>query len=152
MLLPIVIFEVGTYRYGIPLGDTREVLRATSIVPLPQAPAIIEGIVNVRGTVVPVLDIRKRFRLPPKALHPADRFVLAYANSRTVALRVDQVIGISQIAAGDIEDAKAIAPRAEYVAGVAKLSDGLVLLHDLGTFLSEAESQQINAAVEEISP
>ena len=138
---------MGASRYGIPLEVTREILRATSMASLPRAPEIIEGILDMRGTTVPVLDIRSRFRLVPKPLHPSDQFVIALAGQRTVALRVDQVAGIESVEAEDIEDAKAIVPRAEYVAGVARLSSGLVLLHDLGTFLSEAEAEQFDAAV-----
>ncbi len=140
---------MGTSRYGLPLEVTREVLRATSIASLPRAPEIIEGIIDIRGALVPVLDIRSRFRAARKPLHPSDQFVIADAGQRTVALRVDQVTGIEAIEAEAIDDAKAVVPQVEYVAGVARLADGLVLLHDLGTFLSAAEAEQVDDALEE---
>jgi purine-binding chemotaxis protein CheW len=58
----LLIFEIGASRFGLPSADVREVLRAVTIVPLPGAPPIVEGLINVRGRIVPVLDIRRRFR------------------------------------------------------------------------------------------
>src|SRR5437870_13646015 len=88
--LEILVFEVGGQRYGLPAAEVREILRAVAIVPLPRAPAIIEGIINIRGTVVPVLDLRTRFRLPAKPVEPADHLVVAWAGERLVAVRVDR--------------------------------------------------------------
>lgn len=148
MATRINVFDLAGCRYGIPLADTREFLRVPSIVLLPKAPLIVEGIVNIRGTVVPVLDLRKRFRLPEKLPHPADHLVVAQAGSRLVALRVDRVLGIEDVDPKDIEDATAITPRAEYVAGVAKLPDGLVLIHDLRTFLADSEARDLDGALD----
>jgi purine-binding chemotaxis protein CheW len=149
MLTDVIIFEVGICRYGLPVTDVRELVRAPSIVPLPKAPAIIEGIINVRGSVMPVLDIRKRFGLASKASHPADHMIVAHAGPRLVALRIDRALDIAQVDPQDIDDAKAITPRSEYVAGVAKLADGLVLIHDLRTFLTEAEARDVDGALDD---
>ena len=151
MVTLINVFELSGYRYGVSLADTREVFRTPSIVPLPKGPLIIEGIVNIRGTVIPVLDVRKRFRLPEKPPHPADHLVVAQAGSRLVALRVDRVLGIEDVDSKDIEDAAAITPRMEYVAGVAKLPDGLVLIHDLRTFLADSEARDLDQALDDSS-
>src|ERR1700687_6141499 len=85
----VLVFEVGGQRYGLPTADVRELVRAVAITPLPNAPAVIEGVVNVRGRVPPVLDVRPRFRLPPKPLDPSDHFIVASAGPRGVILRVD---------------------------------------------------------------
>ena len=79
--LEIVVFEVGGQQYGLPASDVRELQRAATLTPLPRAPAIVEGVVNLRGAVVPVLDIRSRFRLPPKPMEPTDHFVVARAGN-----------------------------------------------------------------------
>ena len=138
--MEIVIFELEQQRYGLPAEDVHEVVRVVTIVPLPNAPDVIEGIIDVRGTVTAVLDVRKRFRLPPKPLEPSDQFVLASAGKRDVALRVDRATELIRIDPTDVDDAKEVVPGQEYITGVAKLPDGLVLIHDLLTFLSEAES------------
>lgn len=121
-------------------------MRAVTVVALPKAPAIVEGIINVRGAVVPVLDIRARFRLAAKAIAHTDHLILALAGPRLVALRVDRALDLARIEAREVEDAKEVVPGADYVAGVARLPDGLVLIHDLRTFLSEAEAASLDEA------
>lgn len=152
MTIVINIFALSGYRYAIPMADTREIFRMPSIVPLPKAPHFIEGIVNIRGAVIPVLDIRKRFQLPEKAPQPADHLVVAQAGPRLVALRVDRVLGTTEVDLKHIQDAAAITPLMEYVAGVAKLPSGLVLIHDLRTFLAESEALQLDRALEKVLP
>ncbi|HEX5959457.1 MAG TPA: chemotaxis protein CheW [Hyphomicrobiaceae bacterium] len=143
----VAVFELAGYRYAIAIAHVQEFVRLPSIVPLPKAPAIVEGVVNIRGTVVPVLDIRQRFRLPERRPHIMDCLLIARVDQRVVAFRVDRVIGLQDIDPRDIEDSSAIAPGTEYLAGVAKLPDGLVLIQDLRAFLSQAEAQDIDDAI-----
>jgi purine-binding chemotaxis protein CheW len=145
--LEVLVFEVARWRFGVPSSDVRELLRAVTIVPLPKAPAVVEGIIDVRGTIVPVLDIRSRFRLPGKAVEHSDHLLVARAGERLVALRVDRALDLARVGADEIEEAARIAPGVEYVAGVAKLPDGLVLIHDLRTFLSQAESAALDRSL-----
>jgi purine-binding chemotaxis protein CheW len=105
---------------------------------------VVEGVINLRGTIVPVLDIRARFGLAPKAIEISDHLVIARAQNRVVAIRVDRVINLMTFAAGDIEDLSDAVPNSDYLAGVAKLPDGMVLIHDLARFLSEAEAAALN--------
>lgn len=144
--IDMLIFQLDGVRFALPSSDVDEIHRAVAIVPLPKAPAIVEGIIDVRGRVVPVLDVRARFRLPPRAPRHTDHLILARAAERQVALRVDRALDVLSI------DPAAIAPSAvasgvEYVAGVAKLPDGLVLIHDLKTFLDAAERDSLARAV-----
>jgi purine-binding chemotaxis protein CheW len=142
-----VLFEIGGQRFGLPAADVQELVRAAAIVPLPSAPAIVEGIVNLRGRVVPVLDIRARFRLPPKPLEPSDHFVIARVAGRLLALRVDRALELVHLTPADLEDARSGIPGAEYVTWVAKLPFDLVLIHDLRTFLSRAEFTLLEEAL-----
>lgn len=144
--LEVLTFEVGGQPYALPASTVRELVRAVSVVSLPKAPPIVEGVINVRGSIVPVLDIRTRFRLSPKPLEHTDHFVLAWAGRRLVAIRADRALDLLRLDAEQIEDAKVAVPGAEYIAGVAKLADGLLLIHDLETFLSEAEGAVLDAA------
>jgi len=80
--MELLIFELAGQRYGLAVDDVREVVHAVSISPLPKAPAVVEGVINVRGTVTAVLDIRRRFGHPAKPLAPSDHFVLARAGER----------------------------------------------------------------------
>jgi purine-binding chemotaxis protein CheW len=143
----VLVFEVSGQRYALPSSDVWEVLRAAAVVPLPRAPAVVEGVINLRGRLVPVLDLRTRFRLAAKPVEPTDHFVVAQAGDRAVALRVDRATDLAPLGEADVEDAKGVVPGAEYVAWVARHPDGLVLIHDLRTFLSRAESAALAEAL-----
>jgi purine-binding chemotaxis protein CheW len=134
-------------RYALPASDVRELVRIVTIVPLPAASPLIEGVINVRGRVVPVLDIRARFGLPPQPIAPSDHLILAHAGTRVVALRVDRALGLTRIAAEQIERPQTLVRGARYVGGIAKLPDGLVLIQDPATFLDDGESAAFDAAV-----
>ena len=143
----VAVFDISGSLYGLVLTSVQEILPMPSITPLPKAPAIIRGIVNIRGTAVPVLDIRARFRLPSKSPVPTDHLVVARAGQRPVALCVDRVLDLRPVASSAIQDADSITPGAEYLAGVARCADGLILIHDLCTFLAEAEANDLDAAL-----
>lgn len=103
--------------------------------------------INVRGALVPVLDIRQRFGIPPRALTPDQHLIIARAGQRLVALRVDRALDLVVIEESAIESASRVVPGAEYVAGIARLADGLLVIHDLDQFLSLDEARQVDAAV-----
>jgi purine-binding chemotaxis protein CheW len=143
----ILVFELTGQRYGIPLRGVREVVRAVAITPLPSAPAVIEGVINVRGALAPVFDLRARFGLPAKPLEPNDHLIIARARSRLIALRVDRAHWMLDVDDELVEDAARVVPQMQHIDGVAKLADGLVLIHDLDTFLSRAEEVALNRAL-----
>ncbi len=147
--LEVLVFEVGGRRYGIAVAEVQEVVWAVTLVPLPRGPAIVEGVINVRGRVVPVLDFRARFRLPLKDLEHTDHLIVGWAGARLVAIRADRALGVVALEAAEIEDVGSLTVGVEYVAGVAKARDGLLLIHDLGTFLSQAEAEAVDGALRE---
>jgi purine-binding chemotaxis protein CheW len=147
----VVLFELSCRRYGIPVADTAEILRIVAITPLAKAPPIIEGAVNVRGEVIPVFDIRGRFGLPAKPIAPSDNLIVARAGVRRVAIRTDQATNVVSLMEDDLADAANLTGHMDYIAGIAKLPDGLVLIHDLKTFLTAAESQALDDALMDVA-
>lgn len=143
----VLVFEVADQKYALPTRDVREIVRAVAITPLPDAPAVIEGVVNVRGQVLPVLDVRARFGLPARALDLSDHFIVASAGARGVILRVDRATHLAFVDEASVQPPESLGASSGYVAGVAKLEDGLVLIHDVATFLSAAESASLEAAL-----
>lgn len=139
----VLVIEVAGQLYGLPATDVQEVVRAVAVVTLPEAPPVVEGVINLRGAAVPVLDIRARFRLPSKPPAVSDHFVIARAKGRPVVVRADRAVELTEIADRQIEDAEKIVPGARYVSGVAAFADRLALIHDLSTFLSRAESERL---------
>jgi purine-binding chemotaxis protein CheW len=143
----VLIFEIGERRMGLGLSAVREVLRAVAIAPLPKAPPIVEGVINVRGAVVPVLDIRRRFGMVAAPLSVDHHFVVANAGPRVVALRVDRAIELMMFDDESLEELDGIFAARHHVAGVAKLPDGLLVIHDLETFLDVDEGRRLDSAV-----
>ena len=145
----LVLFEVGQRRLALPALIVQEIVRAAAINPLPEAPTIVEGVVNLRGTVLPVVDIRSRFDLPAVALSPDQHFLVARTDRRILVLRVDQVIGLVQVHRDAILASEAVTPGSRHVAGIARLIDGVVIIQDLDQFLSLDEAAELDAALQE---
>lgn len=144
----ILVFMAGGARYGVAVDAVQEVVRAVSISPIPGVPAIVEGAFSLRGVIVPLLDLRSRFGHSRKAVELSDRFIVVRAGRRTVALHADATEGMASVAAGAIADVQHVMPRSKWITGTAALPDGLVLIHDVETFLTAAEADALAGAVE----
>ncbi|MFZ2444826.1 MAG: chemotaxis protein CheW [Syntrophobacteraceae bacterium] len=143
----LVVFHLDEQRYALLLSAVERVVRAVEVTPLPAAPAIVLGVINVEGRIVSVIDVRKRFRLPEKEMTVYDHLIIAQTARRTVALPADSASTIVEVSAGEIIHASRILPQLEYVDGVAKLDDGMVLIHDLDKFLSLEEEDALDEAM-----
>lgn len=142
-----VVLGFDAVRIALPLSAVERVVRAVYVTPLPGAPAIVSGVANVQGRIIPVVDMRKRFRLPQREMALTDRLVIAHTAQRAVALVVDSVSGVIEHAEPDRVDAETILPGLEYVDGVVKLGDGLILIHGLDRFLSLGEAEMLDRAM-----
>ena len=143
----MVVFALDEPRYALLLSAVEKVVRAVEITPLPKAPEIVVGVINAQGRILPVLDIRKRFRLPAREMKPDDRFIIARTSRRQVALVVDSVVGVHKLAEREMVSAKEALPFAQYLKGVAKVENNLVLIHDLDQFLSLDEERVLDPAL-----
>jgi len=144
----VVVFTLGDQRYGLSLSAVERVVHMVQVTPLPRAPAIVLGVVNVRGRVIPVLNLRRRFRLPERDFALTDRLVIARTARRPVALVADEVAGVLEYSALQIVEARDIVPGVEYTEGVVKLADGLILIHDLDSFLSLEEEAALEQFID----
>jgi purine-binding chemotaxis protein CheW len=143
----IVVFTLDEPRYALYLSAVERVVRAVEITPLPKAPEIVLGIANVQGQIVPVVNVRKRFRLPEREMDLHDRFIMARTSRRLVGLVADAVVGVRELENRDIMNAEQALPFAEYIQGVAKVAGDLVLIYDLDRFLSLDEEQRLDEAL-----
>lgn len=142
----LLVFHLDDQRYGLLLGVVERAVRIVEITPLPKAPGIVLGVVNVQGRVVPVVNLRARFRLPERGIALSDQLVIARTKKRTIALAVDSVAGVFDFPEGEAVSAENIVPGTDYIAGVVKLADGLVLIQDLDRFLSLDEERTLSEA------
>ena len=143
-----MVFTLDEQQYALDLDAVERIVRAAAITPLPKAPDIILGILDIQGEIIPVINVRKRFRQPEREVTPADQFIIAKARSLKVALLVDAAQGVLKEAeAGHIAPDDFI-PGMEYVSGVTRTEDGLVLIHDLDKFLSLGEEKLLLEAME----
>ncbi len=143
----LVAFMLDEQRYGLRLSVVERVVRAVEVISLPSAPDIVMGVINLAGLVVPVMNVRRRFRLPEKELSLDDRLIIAKTARRTVALLVDSASSLVEVSASDVIHASDILPRIDYIEGVATLEDGMILIHDLDKFLSLEEERALDAAM-----
>ena len=144
--MELLVFQLEDSRYALPLGEVQEVVRAVEVTPLPGAPEVVRGVIDVRGVITPVFDLRARLDMPVKDVEPSDQFVLASAAGRSVALHVDAVEWMATVSDDEIASATT-AQASPHIAGIARLPDGLALIHDLATFWSADESTALNGAM-----
>jgi purine-binding chemotaxis protein CheW len=145
----LVAFRLDAQHYALHLGSVLRVVPVVEVTRLPAAPEVVLGVINLHGKIVPVLDLRRRFGLPKRELSLSDQLVVARTAKRTVALLVDSVSGVVERPPQEITGAGMILPGLEYLGGVAKLQDGMLLIHDLDTFLSLDEEEQMEGAMTE---
>jgi purine-binding chemotaxis protein CheW len=143
----LLVFALGPHRFGLPAEVVVEVVRVVASTPLPGAPATVEGVINVRGTIVPVLDVRARFGLPAADVDPDQHLILARAGPRVVALRVDRALALQAISDDAVVPVERMAPGTPLVSGVARLPDGVLVIHDIERFLSFEERERLDVAL-----
>ncbi|MBI2494181.1 MAG: purine-binding chemotaxis protein CheW [Candidatus Rokubacteria bacterium] len=146
--LDLVAFVIDGQRYALALGAVERVLPMVAVSPLPRAPAIALGVINVHGTIVPVVDVRRRFGLPARDFGVTTRLVIARAGRRTLAVPADEVLGVVEVAAESVVPPEALLPGIGHVAGVVALPDGLMFIHDLDAFLSPDEERRLSEALD----
>lgn len=140
----LLVFTIDEQRYALHLHAVERVISAVETTHLPKAPEIVVGVVNVQGRVIPVVNIRKRFRLPDKETDLSDQLIIANTEKWPVALLTNGVSGVIEQSEEGVIASEKILPGMEYVEGVVKLEDGLVLIHNLDKFLSLEEEEAIS--------
>ncbi|HEV2247142.1 MAG TPA: chemotaxis protein CheW [Terriglobia bacterium] len=143
----LVVFALDEQRYALHLSVVERIVKVVEVTPLPKAPEIVLGVVNLQGRIIPAVNIRKRFGLPGRDVNLSDQLIIASTSRRTVALVADSVSGVVERPASEVIAGGKILPGMEYVEGVAKLTDGMVFIHDLDRFLSLEEESKLDDAV-----
>lgn len=137
-MLQLVTFKLGNEEYGIDILKVQEINRMTEITTMPKSAFSVEGVINLRGKVIPVVNLRKRFGLEMKELDSQSRIIVVDAGS-TIGLIVDSVSEVIRIPSDTIEPPPPITGGigSEYVRGIVKLKDRLIILLDIDRLLSD---------------
>jgi purine-binding chemotaxis protein CheW len=143
-----IVFMLEDKTFALPLDPVERVVRAVEITTLPEAPAIVCGIINYRGTVLPVIDIRSGFHLPRRDLRLSDQFIIVQTAVHRIALLVDTVIGDIEKNPGDVIPPSDLFDGVEFLIGVIKLEEGVMLIPDLDKILTHKETRALTKAME----
>lgn len=143
----VITFALERQRFALHLAAVERVLPMVHVTPLPAAPPIVIGVINVQGTVIPVVSVRARFGLPGRPLSVVDHLVLARTSRRRLALAVDEVDGVLELRSEAVVPCAQAAPGVQYVEGLAKVDGDLILIHDLESFLSLDEESVLDRSL-----
>jgi purine-binding chemotaxis protein CheW len=144
--LQLVSFHLGSEFYGIEITKVREIILITGITRIPQTPHYLKGLINLRSTVIPVIDLRALFGLPEVAMTDESRIMVLQANGRTLGIVVDAV---SEVLRGKHEQIAPPPPTVErlgrdYLTGLVKLDKHLLILLDIDRILGDEAEETLN--------
>jgi purine-binding chemotaxis protein CheW len=144
----LVVFQLGAELYGVEIARVHEIIRLQSVTKVPRAPAFVEGVINLRGKVIPVVDLRRRFGLPTVDHTRASRIVVVELGDQVVGIVVDGVSEVLRVNTTTVEPPSPVVAGidSEYLHGIAKLSDRLVILLDLDRILAREERRALEAS------
>lgn len=141
--IDVLVVRLDEHRLGLPLQDVCQVLPAVATVPLPAAGDLVEGVMNLHGRPIPVVDVRRRLGLDSRPVHPDDHFVTCTVSGRTVALWVDVADSVARVEPGDLtgaEDLRGV----QRLAGITVMDDQLVLVYDMEAFLDADQALRLD--------
>jgi len=144
-LIQLVTFRLADQTYGINVLQVQEVLRVSEISPVPGAPEYVLGIINLRGTVVTVIDARTRFGLPMVELTEANRIIIIESEEQIAGILVDSVAEVAELGVSEISPAPSVGNgrNSRYIEGVATRDGDLLVVVDLNKLLLDEEWSEL---------
>ena len=145
-LIQLVTFRIGEEEFGVDILAVQEIIRTMAITKVPKAPAFVEGVINLRGKVIPIVDLRKRFGLPSRPHDKHTRMIVIQLGTMVVGFMVDSVSEVLRIPASTIDAPPAVVSglESDYISGVGKLEDRLLIMLDLHRLLSSEEREALS--------
>jgi purine-binding chemotaxis protein CheW len=146
--IQVVSFKLGSEEYGVDIAQVQEINRMVSVTHVPRAPHFMEGVINLRGQLIPIIDLRTRFAMPRAEHTKNTRIVVTEIGTKRVGMVVDSVSEVLRLPVDQIEDAPEMLTGVdtEYIRGVGKVEDRLIILLDLARIISGAEKRELEAS------
>lgn len=140
-----VIFNLGNEEYGVDIMKVKEISEFRESTKVPSAPYFVDGIINLRGEIIPIVNLKKRFKLEDKGINSDTRIIVINLNNRNVGFVVDDASQVLRINDNDIDPAPEIIAgiHRQYIAGVGKVDEKIIILLDLEQILTEDEKIQL---------
>jgi purine-binding chemotaxis protein CheW len=149
--IQIVVFSIGKEFYGLPIETVQEIVRVPDVTAVPDSPSFFEGVINLRGRIVPVVDLRARLRLPRAERGRATRVLITGNEGRVIGLLVDAVAEVRKLPSDAVEAPPEMiaAVGIEYITGVAKAGGRLIVFLDITKILSNEDMRRVAFTVEQ---
>jgi purine-binding chemotaxis protein CheW len=146
----IVVFELAGEQYGVNIASVESIIKMQAVTKLPHAPGFVEGVINLRGKVLPVIDLHKRFDLPEQLTDKDSRIIVVSLAGTEVGMIVDAVSEVLTVAEQAVEPPPAIATTIDsaFITGIAKIDPHLVILLDLSRVLKGEEQVELQTLAE----
>jgi purine-binding chemotaxis protein CheW len=145
----LVSFTLANEKFGVDIIKVQEIMTLQEITKVPQMPDFVEGVINLRGNVIPIIDLRKKFGLEVRERDNQTRIVVVNVQKRVVGFIVDAVQEVLRLSDDQIEPAPEVGAsiNQEYLKGVGKLEDRLLILLSLDSLLSIADQKELEKIV-----
>lgn len=148
----IIYFSIAELKIGLFIKDVYRVIRAVDFTPLPGAPEIVQGIVNIEGKIFPVVNFRKRFQLKEKNINQTDKIIIVKSEHLDFCFFSDDVIDLKLITKNHFLKSDNLVPGTDkLIEGITLIEDEIILIHDVNKFLSLGEEKQIKKAIDNAS-
>ena len=146
-LLQLVTFSIGEEEFGVNILKVQEIIRTMEITKVPRAPEFVEGVINLRGKVIPIIDLRRRFGLAPKGHDKNTRIIVIEINNIIVGFVVDAVPEVLRIPASTVEPPPPVVAVvvSDYISGGCYLQDRLLIMLDLDKLLSSDDLEMLTS-------
>jgi purine-binding chemotaxis protein CheW len=150
--IQVVSFHLDREEYGVDISQVQEIIRMVEITHVPRAPHFMEGVINLRGQLIPIIDLRTRFSMPRAEHTKSTRIIVTEIGNKRVGIVVDGVSEVLNIPMEQIEEAPEIITGAgsEYIQGVGKVNERLIILLDLTMVISSEEKARLETT--EVAP
>ena len=147
-LLELVSFKIGNEEFGVDISNVKEIIKMIQITKVPNSPDFVEGVINLRGRVIPVIDLRSRLQVEKKKQDKDTRIIVVELNNKTVGFIVDAVSEVLRIPASITEAPPEMVTgyNSDFIQSVGKLEDRLLILIDLSKVLSTKEHEELSIA------
>ncbi|MGB9682136.1 MAG: chemotaxis protein CheW [bacterium] len=140
----LVVFSLLEENYGIDIYKVQEIIQYREITYVPKAPPFVKGVINLRGKIIPVIDLKERFGLAEKEINTDTRIIVVEIASQTVGLIVDSVTEVLRISTSNIEPPPPVTTiEADFIEGVGKLDERLIIILDIDRILSREERGEL---------